>query len=334
MGKRGFRNLLSVLSCILALGVCGCEPNFKKETLVDSLEQMSTREYGIQIKAALQGNTLAVYLPVSGLFNDLYMPSQQAILELNKVSFCASRICFSSDTKIDFFIVICQDPKDPGLQLVTIRYVEDVKKGSFWMMSRADSYNRMIIDVQRTPQAQTQQVVNYFFEKTKLDPELAEKFFKEHFLSKPITSIDDIGFWDGAFYLKEITMGEFLAKQMKQRIQRHFLGEDFKKKYDLVGLQSMYVVPPAHPQGASFSVELDASPRNLGQKDFTADILKPALEIIADVVGGYHFNDFQTVVVMDTWSKKRIEATREDLYKLFNKQVDFSYFEIFGTYTP
>jgi hypothetical protein len=318
---------VSFVIWILVLGfLSGCSPTYPKEKIKEGVIDLCKKEYGITVDAKIFGNTVAVYLPVDSLFDAVLSLDARASKKINDVILSVTRVTLSTDAKFDFYVVIAQDPKVPEVEIVYIRYVDDVKRFLLGDISRDDYAKRAVIAIRTPPQAERERILKELF--SKLNIEGSEDMIKEYLESEErISGIGDISYWNNKFFLKEISMSEFLMCQIEDRIKMEFRqNRDLNKWYELKVAEGKFVKNPkgnifvftvnmanrVEPLYLDSGIELDAYKKR-------TMVFTKALDVIARVLWSYKFNDFNQVEV-NTLTQK-LKLSKGELWKFKNGKI-------------
>ena len=287
----------------------------------ESVVRMCKKEYDADVKVEIAGKTLMIYLPLTNLMDYSFALTKSASEKINDVIFSAARVALSTDAKIDFYCVIAHDIKMPELQIAIIKNVEDVKRLFASDISRGEYMKRMLIDLRWSPQAKKEQVVKEIFDKMNLDPKWQEQVMSDFFRSEP-TNIGDIGYWGGQFYIKDITLAEFLAEQIANRIKIEFReGKDLKDNFLLKSAKGSYAAKSGK-HIFRFEVLAERSASGLGTTIEDSDrIFETVLAVAGHVLHGYHFKDYDGVEVFDQYAGRSIEVTPEELEGFRTKKL-------------
>lgn len=310
------RLFLIILFCgLLAIvyGLNGCSATYPKDKIKESVIKICKQEYGVDVKVDIEGKTMAIYLPLTDLMDYSFNLSKSASDKINDVIFSAARVALSTDAKIDFYCVIAHDVRMPELQVIIIKGVDDIKRLFASDISRGEYMKRMLIDLRWSPQAKKEQVIKEIFTKMNLDPKWQDQVMADFFKSQP-TGIGDIGYWDGHFYIKDITLAEFLAEQITNRIKIEFRdNKDLKDSFLLKSAKGTYSTKKGKPL-FTFEVLADRTAMGMGSSIEDSDnIFKTVLSVAGKVIHGYHFNDYDAVEILDQRAGRSMEVTPEEL---------------------
>lgn len=299
------------LSLVLLTG-CGVA-TYPKGSVKESVTKICKQEYGVDVKVEIEGSTMAIYLPLTDLMDYSFNLSKSASDKINDVIFTAARVALSTDARINFYCVIAHDVKMPELQVIIIKGVEDIKRLFANDISRGEYMKRMLIDLRWSPQAKKEQVIKEIFAKMNLDPKWQDQVMADFFKSQP-AGIGDIGYWDGRFYIKDITLAEFLAEQMANRIKIAFREEkQLKDSFILKSAKTAYVMK-GDKRFFLFEVLADHTVLGAGSTIEDSDmIFRTVLSVAGQVIHGYNFTNFDAVGILDQRAGRSIEVTPEEL---------------------
>ncbi|MFH1791125.1 MAG: hypothetical protein ABH885_03975 [Candidatus Omnitrophota bacterium] len=319
---RNIFRLSIILMLIFALA--GCKATFPKETLAQSIAALCLEEYGLEIKAEVIGQTLAVYLPLKSLLDLSFGLSEEAQDAIQDVLLSASRVVLSTDADIRFYCVIAQDIRLPELQVIVIKSVEDVKRAYFNDISRGEYLKRTIFDININPQSRKEQTIKDVFKKYKLDPEWQDQILEEFFRNTPL-ALKDFGYWNDRFYVKNITLPEFIAEQIVYRIRMHFReNKELARKYVVKAVNARYEEEGnARQFRVDFDIKLNEVLKVLGEAGGDDGVIfGNVMEEIADCVYGYKFEDFDSVKCVDAASGKKLTVSKNEIYALKKRKIN------------
>ena len=323
--KKGQICISLVIGCLLLVTLTGCNATYPKGKVEESVIRICRQEYGVDVKVQIEGKTLAIYLPLTDLFSDYsFNLSKSASDKINDVIFSAARVALSTDAQIDFYCVIAHDVKMPEIQVIIIKGVEDIKRLFASDISRGEYMKRMLIDLRSSPQAKKEQVVKEIFNKMNIDPKWQDQVMADFFRSQP-TGIGDIGYWNGHFYIKDIALSEFLAEQMANRVRMEFREEkNLMDSFILKAAKCEYITRSGK-RSFNFEVYADHTVANAGSTIEDSDkIFETVLSIAAQVIHGYHFNDYDAIEILDQKAGRSIEVAPEELEGFRTRKLKLS----------
>lgn len=318
---RLLRSLLWLLIAPLALN--GCHPTYPKEKIEESIIKLCRKEYKIDVKVGITGRTVAIYLPLSGLLDSTFAITKEAGEKINDVILSVSRVTLSTDAKFDFYCLIAHDIRIPEVQIVVIKSVPDIKSFLWGEVSRGEYAKRMLIDLRLNPQSQKERAVKDVFEKMSLGKEWQDQVMNEFFRSSP-AALGDIGYWGGRFYIKDITIQEFLSEQIAARIR---MESRENKRY-----AEKLIVRTSRGQFISedgrrfFRFEILADPNwfKMSTGDgVSLDVFRLAVDVASRVLHGYKFADFDVIEIVSQKDGRTVTILKEDLEAVRTKKMKF-----------
>jgi len=294
---------------------------YPHDKIKESIVRICKEEYKSDVLVEIAGGTMVIYLPLSDLMDFSFALTKGASEKINNVIFIAARVALSTDAKIAFYCVIAHDIKVPELQIIIIKSVEDVKRLFANDISRGEYMKRLLIDLRWSPQAKKEQVIKEVFSKMSLDPKWQEQVMADFFRSEP-TSLGDIGYWNNKFYIKDITIPEFLAEQIANRVKLAFREDkNLKESFLLKSVKGGYLSKRGR---RLFRFEALAE-RSAGTTDSTIEdsdkIFETVLSVAAHVIHGYYFKDYDGVEVFDQKEGRSIEVNPAELEAFRTKKL-------------
>ena len=316
--KQIFLHSISILLMAgMIISAQGCAPSFPREVLPEAVKEVCKNEYDMDVEVTLVGNTVGIYYPMEGLLDVGMGLSEEAWDTISNLLLIASRVVLSTDANIQFYCVITQDARLPELQVVIIKYVEDVKKGMYRNISRSEAFKRTLFSVNLTPQAKKERSIEKVFEKLGVEDNTRQSVLDEFFRSPP-TKLSDIGYWRGTFYLKNVTMEEFIAAQIASRMKLDFRSDkDLAEKFSYKVAESSF----ASESGlraflVSFKIADQGASEN--EKELRTQKIKEIVRITNEVVDGYKFKEFDLLILDDQLENVQLRIDAQDVCN-FNK---------------
>lgn len=320
--KRPF--LLFTICYLLLTILCGCAVSYPQDKVRECIADICKREYGSDVLVEIEGRTMVIYLPLSDLMDYSFSLTKTASEKINDVIFSAARVALSTDAEIDFYCIIAHDIKMPELQIIIIKNVGDVKRLFANDISRGEYGKRMLIDLRWSPQAKKEQVIKEIFSRMNVDPQWQDQVMADFFRSGP-ASLGDIGYWGNKFYIKDITLAEFIAEQIASRIRLDFRDDkNLRENFLLKNVKGAYVSSRGKSL-FSFEILAERSADTAASAIEDSDrIFKRALSVAAHVIHGYHFEDYDGVEVFDQKEGRSIEVTPQELEAFRKRKLNLS----------
>ena len=308
----------------MVCGLSGCGPTYPKERFKESILKVCKDEYKLDVKVDTIGKTIAIYVPLSDLMDFTFAITKHASEKINDVILSVSRVALSSDANFDFYCVIAHDVRVPEIQIVIIKSVDDVKRFMLNDISRNEYFKRMLIDLRLNPQSQKEYSIKQVFEKMGFDPKWQDEVMNDFFRSAP-AALGDIGYWGGRFYVKDISLAEFLAEQIASRVKIEFKEEKaLEEAFSIKSAKGSYL--KADDGKHYFRLETLAESKyfNDAETEESSDIIfRAALKVASDVIHGYRFGDFDYVEIINQRDGKLIRVSKDDLEAFRKKKVKF-----------
>jgi len=214
----------------------------------------------------------------------------------------------------------------PEIQIVIIKSVDDVKRFLLNDISRGEYSKRMIIDIRLSPQAQKERAIKEVFDRTKLDKRWQEDVLNDFFRSEP-TVVGDIGYWNGRFFMKDITLSEFLAEQIAGRIKMEF--RDAKELSDFFIIKSSKCVYASRDNKKFFKIDVLVENKYYGKPEESAasgKMLELILGAAAAVIHNYRFDEVDHVEISYGKDKSYLKVSKDELEDFRKKKIKVDYF--------
>lgn len=247
------RNFAFLIS--LAILLTGCASSYPREKVAQALADICRKEHKLtDVQAKLVGKTLGVRVALEeGLFDAEFKPTQKAYDIIGDVALAITRVCLSSNADIKFCVVVIVDKRSSGFEWRFVRYIMDIKRLYFEDISRGEFFKRADFDLHFNPQALLKNA-------------------------------------KGDFYLEDIQLNDFLAKQVAKRVKgsietNQYFIENFSinsvdGRFDAGIFKLMVDVAPKSP----FSTALNARAKGY--------IVNLVFGGVSDTVRWYDFKEF------------------------------------------
>jgi len=314
--------LLLVTDYWLLVTFIGCGPSYPETRVKESIIKICKKEYGLDVKVATVGKTITIYLPLTQLIDFTFAITKEASEKINDVILTAARVTLSTDAKVDFYCIIAHDVRIPEIQIVIVKYVDDVKRFLLNDISRGEYSKRMLVDIRLSPQAQKERAIKDVFSKMKLDEKWEDQVMNEFFRAEP-TGLGEMGYWEGRFYIKDVTLAEFLAEQTANRIKMEFKEDRFlSDNFLMKSAKGTYV---SKEDERYFRFDVSAAPNGeaveMSAQELQNKVNQAALRIAYQVLHGYRFEDFNYVLVVDITDDRATKVLKEDLKNFRSKNA-------------
>ena len=315
-------NLLGAAAIILCavIFLSGCSPTYPKGRFKESIIKVCKAEYKLDVKVETIGRTIAIYLPLEDLIDFTFAITKQASEKINDVILSVSRVALSTDAEFNFYCVIAHDVRIPEIQIVIIKSVDDVKRFLLNDISRGEYSKRMLVDIRFSPQAQKEREIKEIFNKMRVDKKWQEQVMNDFFRSEP-TALSDIGYWGGHFYIKDISLAEFLAEQIANRFRLALREEK--------AISDAYLVKSSKgsfTKGGQRIFKLDLlveyKPLEVSDKKIASDVIfETALKTASHVIHSYRFSDFDRFEIVNQQDTGVITLSPEELESFRTKKL-------------
>ena len=314
---------LLAVNCLLFAVLSGCGPTYPKERFKESIVRVCKAEYKLDVKVETIGKTITIYLSLPDLIDFTFSVTKTAREKINDVILSVSRAALSTNAKFDFYCIVAHDVRIPEIQIVIIKSVDDVKRFLLNDISRGEYSKRMLVDIRVSPQAQKERAIKDVFEKMAVDKKWQEQVMNDFFRSEPAV-LGDIGYWNNHFYIKDISLSEFLAEQIANRIRMDSREE--KALADILLVKSAKGSYASKASRRLFRLEILAESKWFEQAkegELADKIFQVSLKVAGDVIHGYRFEDFDYIEVINQQDAATINVSREELEALRLKKIKF-----------
>lgn len=173
--------VIGSLGMSLAAGCSG--PSYRTEQVPDAIQQICTKDYQLQVSAKRIGQTVAVHLQHGGILEQQdgqIRLASTANEVLGNTLEAIHRVLLSSDNPNGFYLFLVSDPSIPGVYLMMVRYLDDVKRVHANSITPTEFFSRTILQLQPA--------------------------------NPPLTNLNQVA-------LHDITLEQFLSWQLAKRLQ-------------------------------------------------------------------------------------------------------------------
>jgi len=180
--------LIAFLSCLLLAGCVNVKPTFIKEHAAESIIELCRKEYTIDVKSWLGGETVWIYMPLPRIFGKDLLIDKTQLEKVNKVMIASSRVMLSMNPRPQFMVIVASDTQEYGLDYTFITCIADILKLQNQFISRDEFLRRNVIQLDNNHRA--------------------------------------LGDTEGSHInKKELSLEFFVCEQISQRVQQHFTNE-------------------------------------------------------------------------------------------------------------
>lgn len=263
--KPSLRNSIKpalLFSLFISIFLYGCqssiEPTYKENDIPSLVQKMCKNEYNLGVTTQRTTTTLWIYAPLEKILHKDFGENADKIFDeeisdkLRNILTTIGRVLISSDNTPEFFALVASDIKI-GLDYMLIGNVLDIKKTYAGFTPWTESNKRYVLKFSANPEA--------------------------------------IGDSTGK-HLKiyDITLPDFLANQIAQRINIYFQDEAHKKYFKIEKISN---------KTAEGSFIFDYSINQISKPAQEINITNEILKIIAYCFKTYEFKDFTAVELND-----------------------------------
>jgi hypothetical protein len=283
-------NLL--LSAILALTAAGCGPKYSypADTVPQSVERVAKRDYGLEVTARVVGKTLGALYYVDDILDEAGQIPREIHEQMGKIMQAISRVSLSTDLPLDFCVVVIRDRAHLN-ELIITRSVDDTKRANSDALGVEESINRTL------------------FGQGKYQPG---------------------GQGEKGFILKEVTLEDFLAEQIAQRVRFSFARDSKEGEEESeAGQQSFVLVDGIFNRSETGEKKFRFSVLSLKAEE-PRETMSVVLRTMSDVLKGYRFTDYSGIEVLDYLNRQKLEIPLEVMLAYQDKKITEQ--EIFNKY--
>ena len=284
--KLSLRNLTKFVLLsfsLISFFISGCsypiEPTYKEKDIPLIIKKICKDEYGLDVTTQRTDNTLWIYAPVEQILHKDYATDPSKLFDekmldkLRNILITVGRVLISSDNTPQFFALLVSDI-NLGIDYSISGNILDIKK----------SYSGSI------------------------PPEETNRRYVVKFLSSPEAIGDKAGLH---FIPYDITLTDFLAEQISQRIGGRFQSDELKSYFKVEKSEGEF------KDGVfsfNYSIEEIAKPKA------KIKIRNEILNIIAYCLKTYEFNDFLGISITDLRADEKLNYTKTEI---LSRPTDF-----------
>lgn len=265
-----------LFSLFVSIFLYGCEnnikPTYKEADIPCLVQKMCKNEYSLDVTTQRTTTTLWIYAPLQKILHKDFSTNPEKIFDeeisdkLRNILTAIGRVLISSDNTPEFFALVASDIKI-GFDYIMIGNVLDVKKTYAGFIPWTESNKRYVLKFNVNP--------------------------------------DTIGDITGK-HLKvyDITLPDFLASQIAQRINVYFQDETHKEYFKIEKIEGKFdksnlMVEKSGNNTGEGSFIFNYSITQISKPPKEINITKEVLKIIAYCFKTYEFNGFSNVMIND-----------------------------------
>ncbi|MFH0855812.1 MAG: hypothetical protein V1869_04830 [Candidatus Omnitrophota bacterium] len=250
--------LVSAIPILLSGCSSRIEPTYKEKDIPRLIRKICKEEYKLDVSAQRAGNTIWIYTPLDKILSKDYGIKEDKVFDeeildkLRNIISTIGRVLISSDNTPEFFVFTASDIK-LGIDYTMIGSVLDIKKSYADFIPWTEANRRYVNRFRVSPEA--------------------------------------IGDIPGLHLTPhDISMGDFLAEQIAQRIGGRFQDDELKKYFKVEKSEG-------NLNDGVFSFEYSITQTAKPKRKI--DINNETLKIIAYCLKTYDFNDFIGISLTD-----------------------------------
>ena len=239
----------------------GCNPSYPADRLTDSIQALVKKEYNLESKAFLVGNTLYLDIKLEDISSTEAKKLTAMLEKLQGAVLSIVRVSLSTDAKVNFMVVTASDPVwKLGIRI--IEQLQDIKDYLYMKISRGDYEGRLVMEINIGNDGG----VNYTSDREITTDEFIGRLIVSQFnmvlRSNPFLSI-----LMDKYELKYISMSgsELVLTGTKNfdpqmfQLARHVLVNEAAKvikKYALTSLKAIKIIDQAKPEVAPILIDV------------------------------------------------------------------------------
>ena len=138
--------LIPLCAAVLFPFFQGCGPTYPKENIEEAAQRVIKKEYKVESRAELVGETLYLNINLPGLTTTEPGALAELLRKVQGAVLAITRVSLSSDASIKFLVVTANDPAwELGLRI--IQSLQDVKDFLYQRISRSDYEERLVLEI-------------------------------------------------------------------------------------------------------------------------------------------------------------------------------------------
>ncbi len=145
--------ILTILIIAMLSGCISIKPTYTKEKIVGSIITLCQKEYNVEPRVWLLGETVWIYLPLSRLITKDFDWDKENAEKINKVMLGTSRVLLSMKPRPQFLALVASDTKEYGIDYISISWIPDIVKFQLQLISRDEFSRRHVTKIKENPRA-------------------------------------------------------------------------------------------------------------------------------------------------------------------------------------
>ncbi|MCX5782475.1 MAG: hypothetical protein NT145_07210 [Elusimicrobia bacterium] len=246
---------------IFSVFLSGCNPTYPVGNLTESIQKLVKKEYNLESKASLVGNTLYLDIKLEDISSTETKKLSAMLEKLQGAVLSIVRVSLSTDAKISFMVVTAIDPVwKLGIRI--IESLQDIKDYLYQKISRGEYEGRLVMEIDIGQDG----LINYTSDKEMTLNEFAGRLTVSQFnmllRSNPFLSI-----LLNKYELKYVSFvgSELVLTGTKNfdpqmfELARHILvneAEKTSKKYELIKINTIKILDPNKPDAQPILIDI------------------------------------------------------------------------------
>ncbi len=267
------------LSSIVLFSGCGPKYTYPSNIVPQSVETICRNENKLDVTARVVGRTLGALFYVDDILDDKGQIPKEIHEKMGKIMQAVSRVSLSTDMPLDFCVVVIRDRKHLN-ELIVTRSVDDTKRANSDALGVEESINRTLFG-----QGKYQ--------------------------------VNDAG--EKLFVLKEVTLEDFLAEQIGQRIRFGFAKPSPDE--DPAAQQPFVLVDGVFTRGDSGTDKKFRFSVLSLKADEPQETVLSALRTAGEVLKGYRFSNYEGIEILDYLNRQKLEVPRDAMEDYQDKKI-------------
>ncbi|MFC1668527.1 hypothetical protein ACFL1T_04010 [Chlamydiota bacterium] len=139
------------------------KPSFPQNRIVESIKDLCKTEYGLDVSVRIIGKTLVAFIQFDSIFNMKEGIDEETKDKIGNLLLSVTRVSISTDASFEFYVVVAEDKRIPGMELVCIRYIQDIRRFLLGNISINDFGERFLFKTRFNPRRLIRREIITFF---------------------------------------------------------------------------------------------------------------------------------------------------------------------------